>query len=263
MLPLQAFGDLAGAVNLVRLHGCPGSVGGAPRLRENPRLDQAARLLARGENGHAAMERAGYRAVSSAFVRMTHVSDDRAVEALVSRRFCSQALDKAMREIGTHRQGPDVWLVLAAPFLPPRPEAQAVVARRVLELTNLARSKPHRCGNVLYPAASPLVLAPALEAAALEHSRDMAAHGYLDHTGHDGSSPPDRVSRTGYRWRVVGENLASGVMTADEAVSGWLASPHHCENVMTAGFSQMAVAYAVNASSPGGIYWTQVFATPR
>ena len=32
---------------------------------------------------------------------------------------------------------------------------------------------------------------------------------------------------------------------------------------MNAGFSQMGAAYAVNADSDTGIYWTQVFGTPR
>jgi uncharacterized protein YkwD len=32
---------------------------------------------------------------------------------------------------------------------------------------------------------------------------------------------------------------------------------------MSARFTQMSVAYAVNAASNGGIYWTQLFGTPR
>jgi uncharacterized protein YkwD len=51
-------------------------------------------------------------------------------------------------------------------------------------------------------------------------------------------------------------------MTPEDAVNGWVGSPHHCENLMSARFTQMSVAYAVNASSNGGIYWTQLFGTP-
>jgi uncharacterized protein YkwD len=97
----------------------------------------------------------------------------------------------------------------------------------------------------------------------MEHSRDMAAHNYMDHTGRDGSTPAQRVTRTGYKWQTIGENLASGVMTPEQAVNGWVGSPHHCENLMTAKFTQMAVAYSANAASSGGIYWTQVFGTPQ
>jgi uncharacterized protein YkwD len=106
-------------------------------------------------------------------------------------------------------------------------------------------------------------LNPLLDRAALEHSKDMAQHNYMDHTGRDGSSPADRITRTGYKWRMVGENLASGVLTPEEAVSGWVHSPHHCENLMTARFTQMGIAFAVNPSTDAGIYWTQTFGTPR
>ena len=91
----------------------------------------------------------------------------------------------------------------------------------------------------------------------------MAVNRYMDHTGRDGSSPADRITRTGYKWRMVGENLASGIMTPEEAVAGWLQSPHHCENLMTPRFTEMGVAFAVNAATDAGVYWTQTFGTPR
>ena len=62
---------------------------------------------------------------------------------------------------------------------------------------------------------------------------------------------------------MVGENIASGVRTPRELVAGWLASPHHCANIMTAGFRQMGVAFAVNPSSADVIDWTEDFGTPR
>ena len=46
-------------------------------------------------------------------------------------------------------------------------------------------------------------------------------------------------------------------------MQGWLASPHHCENIMAPGFAEMGAAYVVNRASDGNIYWTQVFGTPR
>lgn len=194
---------------------------------------------------------------------MTNVPDDRDVGRIAQGRFCSQLMDPDLREIGSYRRGADVWLVLAAPFLPPRPGDREQIGQRVLELTNLARSHARRCGSVAFPAAPPLIRVPALERASLAHSEDMAAHGSLDHTGHDGSTPAERVTRTGYKWRAVGENIASGVTSPQEAVDGWVASPHHCENLMYPRFTQMGSGYAVNASSAGGIFWTQVFGTPR
>src|SRR6185312_10835837 len=110
--------------------------------------------------------------------------------------------------------------------------------------------------------APPLSLATALAKAARAHSEDMAAHDFFSHTGSDGSTPGQRVTRAGYRWSMVGENVASGVRTPQEAVAGWLASPHHCANIMTAGFRQMGVAFAVNRRSGEVIYWTEDFGKP-
>ena len=261
--PLATWADVPAAVNEVRLQGCHGAAGSAQRLRENRRLDAAARGLSVGDSLPGAQERAGYRSVASASVRLSNVPGDRDVAHLVASQFCTQVIDRTLSEIGAYRRGPDVWVIVAAPFAPPAPGDRDRISRRVLELTNEARSHPRLCGRVPYPAAPPLVLAPTLEGAAREHSQDMARHDDLDHTGHDGSSPADRVTRTGYRWRVVGENLASGVLTPEDAVNGWVGSPHHCENLMSPRFREMAVAYAVNTSSAGGIFWTQLFATPR
>jgi uncharacterized protein YkwD len=251
-LPLTANADVVGAVNDARLHGCHANPGNTPRLRENSRLDEAAQHLSRG-----------YRSMTSAALHITNVPDDRDVERIVARQFCAQVTSRDLRDIGTYRRGPDVWLLVAAPFVPPAPMDRQKVSRRVLELTNQARSHTRRCGAEAFPAAPPLTLAPAaLERAALEHSQDMANHGYLDHTGHDGSTPADRVTRTGYKWKAIGENLASGITTPEDVVNGWVGSPHHCENLMSSRFTQMAVAYVVNPASSGGIYWTQMFGTP-
>lgn len=261
-LPLGARADVVSAINEARVRDCRPSPGPTLKLRENSKLNDAARRLARGESLQNAAQKAGYRAVTSASVQITNVPDDRDVERIVARQFCSQIASRDFRDIGTYRRGPDVWVLVAAPFVPPAPSP--AISRRVLELTNEARAQARRCGTESFPAAPPLTLGPpSLERAAIEHSREMAQYSYLDHTGRDGSTPADRVTRTGYKWKTIGENLASGVMTPDEVVKGWVGSPHHCANLMTARFTEMAVAFAVNSSSQGGIYWTQVFGTPR
>jgi uncharacterized protein YkwD len=250
---------VASAVNAARLRGCRAN---SP-LRENPRLDEAARRLSLGESLQNATRNAGYRYVTSASVQIPNALGDRDVERIVAGEFCAQIAAKDLKEIGTYRRGGDVWVMVAAPFTPPSPGDRQAVSRRVLELTNQARAHARRCGRELFAAAPPLALAPAtLERAAAEHSLDMANHNYFDHAGRDGSSPAIRVTRAGYKWKEVGENLASGIMTPEEVVSGWVGSPHHCANLMDPKFRQMAVAYAVNNASNNGIYWTQLFGTP-
>jgi uncharacterized protein YkwD len=92
------------------------------------------------------------------------------------------------------------------------------------------------------PAAPPLAWNPALAGAALAHSRDMARQRYLAHHGKDGSTPASRVTATGYTWRLVGENIASGQPTPEDAVAGWLDSPGHCVNLMDPRFTETGAA---------------------
>ncbi len=91
----------------------------------------------------------------------------------------------------------------------------------------------------------------------------MARHSVLAHEGSDGSSPAQRIARAGYLWHKVGENVASGPTTPEEVMDGWLASPGHCENLMDPDFSEMGIAYTVDPRSASGVYWAQVFASPR
>jgi uncharacterized protein YkwD len=263
LTPLTAAADVIGAVNQVRAQGCPGRRGVGSALNESSRLNAVARQLARGTDLRRAQKEAGYHAVASASVRISGVPVDGDVERIVERQFCSPSTDPVFREIGTFRRGTDVWIALAQPFSPPAARNTAAISRRVLELTNEARSRARRCGRTTFAAAPLLSLNASLERAALEHSRDMAINGYMDHTGRDGSSPADRITRTGYKWRMVGENLASGIMTPEETVAGWLQSPHHCENLMTSRFTEMGVAFAVNPATDAGVYWTQTFGTTR
>jgi uncharacterized protein YkwD len=263
LAPLTAAADVVSSINKVRAHGCPGRSGGEAPLRETSRLNSVAKQLARGIDLRRAEKYAGYHAVTSASIQVSGVPDSGDVEHIVGRQFCSASMEPRFREIGTFRRGTDVWIALAEPFVPPGARDAPTISRRVLALTNDARSHARRCGGTTFAAAPPLSLNTSLEQAALEHSKDMAAHDYMDHTGRDGSSPADRITRTGYKWRMVGENLAIGVMTPEDAVAGWLQSPHHCENLMTARFSEMGIAFAVNSATDAGVYWTQTFGTTR
>jgi len=260
--PIAAFADLASSINAVRQHGCSDRHGTPSSLHRSRKLEAAARELATGRDLHAATTKAGYRELKSASIQIANVPDDPQIQQVLSRQFCSQVTDPAFQELGTYHKGPYVWAVLASPFNPPSPREAAAISRRVLELTNEARASGRECGREPFAAAPPLTLAPLLEKAAMAHSKDMAAHDLFDHKGSDGSSPSDRVTRAGYKWRIIGENLASGVTTPDEVVSGWLSSPHHCENIMGPRFTQMGVAYYYDPKSNGGVYWTQVFGTP-
>lgn len=139
-------------------------------------------------------------------------------------------------------------------------------AATILRAVNAARQQPQRCGGQLYPPVQTLVWNSQLEQAALRHAQDLLRRNAtrtpdsiaLSHGGTDGTQVADRVSQTGYKWKMVGENIGWGFpgMTLEQAVSSWLASPSHCANLMTSGFTQMGV---VSLRSPQGEFWVQVF----
>lgn len=161
-------------------------------------------------------------------------------------------------------------LTLAAGFTPAASPTGTLVARapaaevrqRVLELINQARATGRRCGAEQFPSTAPLAWAPPLEAAAQFHASDMAAREYFDHRGKDGREPRDRVRDAGYASRLTGENIAFGAESAEEVVSGWLASPGHCASIMDGRFRHTGIGFAT-ARTAGHIYWAQTFGAPR
>jgi uncharacterized protein YkwD len=262
LAPLACAADVADAVNSVRARGCEGRPGGTAPLRTSATLDEVARQLAAGAPLGVALQRAHYHAVSSFSVSVSGVPPGGDVARILAQQFCQQSTNPAFREIGVARRGADVRLAFAEPFSPPTRQDAAAISRRVLQLTNTARAQSRRCGLLAFAAAPPLNLNATLERAALAYAQELASHGYMDHTGRDGSSPAQRVTRSGYRWRETGENLASGIMTPDEVVAGWLGSPHHCANLMDPAFTEVGVGFGVNARDERGVYWAMEFGRP-
>ncbi|MBV8146708.1 MAG: CAP domain-containing protein [Gammaproteobacteria bacterium] len=263
LAPTWTCADVIGSVNSVRSGSCDGRHVPAAPLRANARLDEAAHRLSQGKELRVALQLAGYHAVSSFAVSISNVPESGDMQRTLAQQFCSQVSNPALREIGTWRSGSQVWIALAEPFAPPAPRDQAAVSRRVVALTNEARAHARRCGASAYTAAAPLALEDTLSRVARDYAHDMARFAYMDHTGRDGSSPAERITRSGYRWSQVGENLASGVMSAEDVVAGWLASPEHCANLMDPRYREAGVGFAVNAHDERGVYWAMEFGTRR
>jgi uncharacterized protein YkwD len=242
----------------VRLQGCHGLSGTDSPLQPVDALRDAARNAAHGMPLKAAIARSGYRDDQSALL---HVSGEpAALQQALAAQLCRTLIDPRFTEVGVAQSGRDTWMVFAAPFSPPMNDDAPHVASDLLAAINVARSQARRCGDRWFAAAAPLQSVPQLREAAERHARDMLEHDYFAHEGHDGSSPAQRVGDTGYRYRIVGENIASGPQSVQEAVDGWIASPGHCENLMDARFTDSGVAYAVSSRGPPRIYWVQDFA---
>lgn len=130
--------------------------------------------------------------------------------------------------------------------------ALSPLAQQVVDLTNAYR---------VAAGCAPLTVSSQLAAAAAAHSQDMAQNNFFSHTGSDGSTPWDRIRRTGYSYGSAAENIAAGYRTAEDVVQGWYNSTGHRQNMLNCNLREIGVAYADGGSY--GRYWTQVFATPR
>jgi len=111
----------------------------------------------------------------------------------------------------------------------------------------------------------PLRWNPQLGEAAARHGDAMARTRLFDHVGADGSTVRERVDATGYRWQVIGENLAAGHPRLEEAVVGWLRSRSHCAALLDPRFTEFGLA-RTESTSPNdayGTYWTLVLGRPR
>ncbi len=226
-------------------------------------LNAAAARLARGATLNAALKSSGYRITRAQAITVSGENLRSRLEDLLAERFCAQVGAAALSEIGVFETRNQLWIVLAAPFAPKVELTRGQTAERMLALVNQARSEPRRCGDKAFDAAAALSWDKSLEAAAAGHANDMASEDYFSHKARDGSTPAQRVSRAGYHWRLTGENIAAGQLTPESAMAGWLKSPGHCANLMNPGYTEMGVAFAVNARSAMGAYWVQEFGTPR
>ncbi len=261
--PARVFPAALETLNAIRSRGCDGKAGVTAPITIDAELDRVALELSRGSSLREAIARVGYRARHSTSIVIRHAVSQESVRRVLNDQFCTDVLDPAVRFAGIAERDRDTWIVLAAPFETPTKAEAAAMNQRALELINEARSHKRRCGNKVYRAVGPLKPVPALNRAALRHAQDMARYSYLGHEGRDGSKPAQRATSAGYAWRVVGENVAAGSATAEQAVEDWLKSPGHCANLMSKNFTETGIAFVVNPASKAGIYWTQVFAAPR
>jgi uncharacterized protein YkwD len=135
--------------------------------------------------------------------------------------------------------------------------AWASFEEEVVELVNEWRAAGADCGSTgEFEPAGPLAMDASLRCAARSHSMDMSERDFFDHENLDGLGPGDRLDLAEYDGSAWGENIAWGYATPEAVVAGWMNSPGHCANIMTAHFTLIGVGYY------SGSYWTQTFGRP-
>lgn len=109
-----------------------------------------------------------------------------------------------------------------------------------------------RAANGLAPLSSTPELMAAAQARAVEISSAFS------HTRPDGSSCFTIFPEYGVAYNTAGENIAAGQSSASEVETGWMNSPGHRSNILSAGFGHIGVGY-YNSGSGYSHYWVQMF----
>ena len=112
-----------------------------------------------------------------------------------------------------------------------------------------------------------LTLSQKLDAAADLHAQDMATNYYAtNHTGSDSSNLATRITRSGYEWTIIGENLAAGQTSASSVVQAWMNSTGHRANILNSNFTHLGLGYTYLSGTGGTAnnyrhYWAMELAT--
>jgi uncharacterized protein YkwD len=115
-----------------------------------------------------------------------------------------------------------------------KPQHLSRGARSLLAAINAARAAA---------GVAPLTATAPLSSAATWQSQALAQAGYLDHTAPDGSTLVVRLARVRWHGVQAGEDLAVA-SAPGEAVSMWLASPGHRENLLRPSFRTVGLGLA-------------------
>ena len=108
--------------------------------------------------------------------------------------------------------------------------------------------------------AGPVELNAQLTAAAATHSRDMSVQNRPWHFGSDGSSPIDRVQRTGYPGELKGELISETFETELETLAAWMEDPVTAAVILDPAARDMG--FALFQEPSGKIWWTLVTGAP-
>jgi len=100
---------------------------------------------------------------------------------------------------------------------------------------------------------TPWAYNPLLAAAAKSQSSLMASRDQLSHDL--GTTLRQRVTAAGYTG-AVGENLAKGYTSLEEAIGGWLNSPGHRSTLLSDKFVEFGLA--VSRTAQGKLYWALI-----
>ncbi len=108
---------------------------------------------------------------------------------------------------------------------------------------------------------APLAVSRRLTRAAQGHACSIARRDRVTHRGTLGAGLRLRLTRVGYHAAIANENLAMGLDSPAAAVAGWMGSPHHRANLLSAETRDFGAGIA--QGTDGRIYWVAISARHR
>ncbi|MBT0957669.1 CAP domain-containing protein [Alphaproteobacteria bacterium KMM 3653] len=131
------------------------------------------------------------------------------------------------------------------------PRDEAKIQFRMLDSVNALRQAR---------GVAPLQLNAELTAAAATHARDMSVQNRPWHFGSDGSSPIDRVRRSGYNGILKGENISETFETELETLSAWMEAADTRDVILDPSATHLGFAWLQEKS--GKLWWCLVTGGP-
>lgn len=128
-------------------------------------------------------------------------------------------------------------------------EANTEITQQVLDLINVSRVS-HGLKKLQWN--------NQLATAAQVHSQSMALGDFFTH-----QELKQRIKAAGYQYSSIGENIAGGQSTSEQALTIWMNSPGHRKNILNPNYTEIGIGYFYLEDDPGEVkfkhYWTIVF----
>jgi uncharacterized protein YkwD len=132
------------------------------------------------------------------------------------------------------------------------PANSDVLVARMLELVNNERTSRGLAA---------LTLNPILSKMADDYAEEMIECGFFAHQSATGEGPGQRAVTAGYVFLAIGENLAGGQTSPEQAMADWMKSTEgHRENILSPQWKEIGIA--VRTGGEYGVYWVQEFGNP-
>ena len=102
-----------------------------------------------------------------------------------------------------------------------------------------------------------------LASIAQNHCRDMVARGFFSHLDPDGNGPGERLTAAGVVWDFWAENIALGVMSAQDALDLWRRDAPHDAMLLNDRATRMGLGFVRGPLENMDGVFTLLFARPK